>query len=141
MRKRGSARAGEPSQRQLRVGEALRHALIDIIGRGGFRDPALAGAQVTVTEVRVSPDLKNATAYVVPFAKGDPVALAKALGHAAPYLRRQLADAVELRYLPQLRFEPDLSFDKAAEIDRLLRRPAVARDLAADGDSEDEHGA
>jgi ribosome-binding factor A len=141
MRKRGSARAGEPSQRQLRVGEALRHALIDIIGRGGFRDPALAGAQVTVTEVRVSPDLKNATAYVVPFAKGDPVALAKALGHAAPYLRRQLADAVELRYLPQLRFEPDLSFDKAAEIDRLLRRPDVARDLAADGDSEDEHGA
>ena len=141
MRKRGSARAGEPSQRQLRVGEALRHALIDIIGRGGFRDPALAGAQVTVTEVRVSPDLKNATAYVVPFAKGDPVALAKALGHAAPYLRRQLADAVELRYLPQLRFEPDLSFDKAAEIDRLRRRPDVARDLAADGDSEDEHGA
>ena len=141
MRKKGSARAGEPSQRQLRVGEALRHALIDIIGRGGFRDPALAGVQVTVTEVRVSPDLKSATAFVVPFAKGDPVALAKALGHAAPYLRRQLAGAIDLRYMPQLRFEPDLSFDKAAEIDRLLRRPDVARDLAADGGPEDEHGA
>jgi len=142
MRKRASARAGAPGQRQLRVGEALRHALIAIIGRGGLRDPALVDAQVTVTEVRVSPDLKNATAFVVPFAKGDPVALAKALGHAAPYLRRELAAAVDLRYVPQLRFEPDLTFDKAAEIDRLLRRPEVQRDLAADsGPDEDEHDA
>lgn len=142
MRKRASARAGEPKQRQLRVGEELRHALAAIIGRGGFRDPALDGVQVTVTEVRVSPDLKNATVFVVPFAKGDPAALAKALDHAASYLRRQVAEATRLRYVPRLRFEPDLSFDRAAAIERLLRQPDVARDLAADGTSpEDEHGA
>jgi ribosome-binding factor A len=120
----------------------LRHALIAIIGRGSLRDPALADAQVTLTEVRVSPDLKNATAFVVPFAKGDPVALAKALRHAAPYLRRELAAEVDLRFVPQLRFEPDLTFDKAAEIDRLLRRPEVRRDLAAGSPpDEDEHDA
>jgi ribosome-binding factor A len=143
MRKRGSARAGGPTQRQLRVGEELRHALVAVIGRGGFRDPALDGVQVTVTEVRVSPDLKNATAFVVPFAKGgDPAALAKALGHAASYLRREIAEVTRLRYVPRLRFEPDLSFDRAAEIDRLLRRPDVARDLATDATpAEDEHGA
>jgi ribosome-binding factor A len=140
MRKRGAQRP--PGQRQLRVGEELRHALVAIIGRGGFRDPALDGVQVTVTEVRVSPDLKNATVYVVPFAKGDPAALAKALGHAAPYLRRQLAGAVRLRLVPQLRIEPDRSFDRAAEIERLLREPDVARDLAAtETGAEDDHGA
>jgi ribosome-binding factor A len=140
MRKRATARP--PSQRQLRVGEELRHALAAIIGRGGLRDPALDGVQVTVTEVRISPDLKNAIAYVVPFAKGDPVALAKALGHAAPYLRRQIAEAVRLRLVPQLRFEPDRSFDRAAEIERLLRDPEVARDLAATGTGTgDDHGA
>lgn len=142
MRKRASARASEPKQRQLRVGEELRHALAAIIGRGGFRDPALDGVQVTVTEVRVSPDRKNATVFVVPFAKGDPAALAKALGHAASYLRRQIADATRLRYVPRLRFEPDLTFDRAAEIERLLRQPDVARDLQADGTgAKDKHGA
>src|SRR5215468_9557470 len=97
-----------PSQRQLRVGEALRHALAEILARGELRDPALAGAQVTVTEVRISPDLRAATAFVLPFGAGsDAEALARALNHAASYFRRALADAVELRVAPTIRFEAD----------------------------------
>ncbi|MGD9741142.1 MAG: 30S ribosome-binding factor RbfA [Dongiaceae bacterium] len=144
MPRRKPARRGQgPSQRQLRIGEELRHVLMEILARGELRDPVLAGAQITVTEVRISPDLKNATAFVVPFAGGDAAALAKALGHAAPFLRRQLADQMRLQFVPQLRFEPDRSFDQAERIDRLLRDPQVARDLAADGaaDGEGENGA
>jgi len=80
-----------PSQRQLRVGEALRHALAEILARGELRDPALADVQATVTEVRVSPDLKAATAFVVPFGGGDAAALAKALNNAAGFFRMRLA--------------------------------------------------
>lgn len=142
-RRKPARRGREPSQRQLRVGEELRHVLTEILARGELRDPALVGAAITVTEVRVSPDLKNATAFVVPFAGGDATALAKALGHAAPFLRRHLADQMRLQFVPQLRFEPDRSFDQAERIDRLLRDPQVARDVAvadepngADGDGE-----
>ena len=92
-RKRSS---GGPSQRQLRVGEALRHALAEILARGELRDPELAGLQVTVTEVRVSPDLRAATAFVVPFGGGDAAALAKALNRArllAPEIVWELKEA------------------------------------------------
>ena len=121
-----------PSQRQLRVGEALRHALADILARGELRDPELAGLQVTVTEVRVSPDLRAATAFVVPFGGGDAAALAKALNRATGFFRMRLTDAVELRVAPTIHFAPDLSFDKADRIERLLHDPAVARDLKKD---------
>ena len=121
-----------PSQRQLRVGEALRHALADILARGELRDPELAGLQVTVTEVRVSPDLRAATAFVVPFGGGDAAALAKALNRATGFFRMRLTDAVELRAAPTVRFAPDLSFDKADRIEQLLHEPAVARDLKKD---------
>jgi ribosome-binding factor A len=125
-------RSPGPSQRQLRVGEALRHALADILARGELRDPELAGLQVTVTEVRVSPDLRAATAFVVPFGGGDAAALAKALNRATGFFRMRLTDAVELRVAPTVRFAPDLSFDKADRIERLLHDPAVARDLKKD---------
>jgi len=121
-----------PSQRQLRVGEALRHALAEILARGELRDPALADVQATVTEVRVSPDLKAATAFVVPFGGGDAAALAKALNNAAGFFRMRLAAAVELRVAPVVRFEPDRTFDQVMRIERILKSPAVARDLGED---------
>ena len=126
-----------PSQRQLRVGEELRHALASIFAHGDLRDPAITARPVTVTEVRVSPDLKNATAYVSALGDGDDTALLAALARARPFLRGRLGGLVHLRYTPNLSFARDDSFDEAARIDALLRRPDVARDLAAEhGDGE-----
>ncbi|RDD63336.1 30S ribosome-binding factor RbfA [Ferruginivarius sediminum] len=122
-------RAKAPSQRQLRVGEELRHALSRILARGGLRDPELTEANITVTEVRMSPDLKNATAFVVPFGGGDPKAMVAALRRAAPFFRAQLGREVELRYTPQVRFEADTSFDEAERIEALLSTPRVRHDL------------
>jgi len=130
------SRGNAPTQRQLRVGEEIRHALAHILGRGELRDPALAAAQVTVTEVRVSPDLKSATVFVTPFGGGDASALVKALKRAAPYLRRELAHQAVLRAAPSLRFEADRTFDRATRIDQLLQDQAVARDLADEDDGE-----
>jgi ribosome-binding factor A len=131
-------RGGAPSQRQLRVGEALRHALAEILARGGLRDPALAEAHVTVTEVRISPDLRAATAFVLPFGGGDGTALARALNHAAGYFRKELAGMVELRVAPTVRFEPDRTFEQAERVDALLRSPAVTRDLETGKPTEPE---
>jgi ribosome-binding factor A len=122
---------GGQTQRQLRVGEELRHALDRICREAGFRDPELADADITITEVRISPDLKNATVFVLPFGGGDAAALAKALARAEPYLRREVAKLVQLRHAPNLRFAPDLSFDEADRINRALKDPTVERDLAA----------
>jgi ribosome-binding factor A len=130
---------GAPSQRQLRVGEELRHALVRILGRGGLRDPELAGVQVTVTEVSVSPDLRNATAFVVPFAGGSSDKLVKALNRAAGFFRAQFGHELKLRYVPGIRFEPDRSFDHASRIEQLLHDPRVASDLA-DAEDEDDTG-
>jgi ribosome-binding factor A len=122
-----------PSQRQLRVGEALRHALSHILQRGHFRDPVLSAApEITVTEVRVSPDLKNATAFVVPLAGRHGPEVVAALERAQGYLRHLLAEEVELRYLPRLDFELDHSFDQAQRIDELLQSPQVRADVEAD---------
>ncbi|MGH6931032.1 MAG: 30S ribosome-binding factor RbfA [Dongiaceae bacterium] len=123
-------RSDAPSQRQLRVGEELRHALVGILARGHFRDPALDGVQVTVTEVRVSPDLRNAIAFVVPFGGGDSKELVAALNRAAGYFRGRLAQEVKLRLSPNIRFEPDTAFEKSKRIEQLLHDPRVARDLA-----------
>lgn len=118
-----------PSQRQLRVGEELRHVIAQILERGEIRDPDVAGKPVTVTEVRISPDLRNATVFVVPLGGGDATQVIKGLKRAKPYLRHEIAKTVDLRTVPDLFFEPDLSFDEASKIDALLRRPEVARDL------------
>ncbi|MFO1060171.1 MAG: 30S ribosome-binding factor RbfA [Dongiaceae bacterium] len=132
------SRARQPSARQLRVGEELRHALVEILRRGELRDPELQSAMVTVTEVRVSPDLRAATAFVVPFGGGDLAALVKALNHAAPFLRGRLVRAVQLRLAPTLHFEPDRSFEAARRIETLLHDPAVARDLGPPDEAADE---
>jgi ribosome-binding factor A len=129
-----------PSQRQLRVGEAIRHSLAEVLMRGELRDPELAGRSITVTEVRVSPDLKNATAFVMPLGGGDSSAVVAALGRAAPFLRAQVAKAIRLRHAPQIRFETDTSFEHAETIERLLHDPAVARDLADDADHDNDDG-
>ncbi len=128
-------RAKAPSQRQLRVGEQLRHTLSQILARGELRDPELAEANVTVTEVRVSPDMKAATAYVLPFADGTPEDLAAALNRAAGYFRGQLGREIDIKYTPELRFAPDRSFDEAARVDALLRKPRVRQDLEGDPDA------
>ncbi len=110
----------ERSQRQLRVGEVLRHALVDVLENDSIRDPDLADVSVTVTEVRISPDLRNATAFVVPLGGGDSEIVVAALRRATPYLRRLLAGQLEFRRLPALSFEPDTSFDEAEKIETLL---------------------
>jgi ribosome-binding factor A len=129
---KGDAKA--PSQRQLRVGEELRHAVAWILERGEIRDPGLGDAPVTVTEVRVSPDLRYATAYVMPLGGGDTEPVIAALNRAAPFVRRRIGRDIKLRYLPNLRFVADTTFDQAQHIDELLRNPAVARDLDAADD-------
>ena len=128
------------SQRQLKVGEEIRHALARAIGRGDVHDPAVLKASLTITEVSVSPDLKNATAYVITLGGGsdemDEVLLG--LRRASPFLRHCVAERVQLRYAPRLNFSADTSFDNAGRIDALLHLPEVARDL--DGGSFDEGG-
>jgi ribosome-binding factor A len=120
-----------PGTRPLRVGEEIRHALSAILSRGDLHDPVLAGRSITVSEVRVSPDLMNATAFVVPLGGGgeDMDEVMKALKRAAPYLRHEVIQEVKLRRAPALSFQPDNSFDYAKRIDVVLRAPDVRRDL------------
>jgi len=125
-RKKGKA----PSQRQLRVGEEVRHILAEIIARGELRDPALAGKSITVSEVRPSPDMRHATVFVTPLGGvGDVDAMVTALNHASHYLSHELGRRITMRFTPSLHFEADRVFDEAERIDSLLRRPEVARDL------------
>ena len=124
-----AATAKAPTQRQLRVSEEIRHVLSAVFLRGQFRDPDLADVKITVTVVRISPDLKNATAFVARLGRTDVDALLPALKRAAPYLRGQVAHEMRLRIAPMLSFQPDTTLDYAMHIDALLRQPDVARDL------------
>lgn len=130
MKSNNKARA--PSVRQLRVGEEIRHCLAEIFGRGDLHDPDLAGISLTVSEVRISPDLRNATAFVMPLGGGDVDRALTALSRAAPYLRGRIGKQLQLRYLPNLSFRRDPSFDTATRIDEILRSPDVVRDLGED---------
>jgi ribosome-binding factor A len=121
--------AGEPRQRQLRVGEELRHALAQLLRPGELRDPVLYDANVTVTEVRVSPDLRDATAYVMPLGGANTADILEALRRSAPFLKGRIARAVQLRLVPNLSFAIDNAFDSAARIAAVLHNEAVARDL------------
>jgi len=127
---RGRPSAKAPTQRQLRVSEEIRHVLSSLFFRGEFRDPGLVDAKITVTEVRISPDLKNATAFVARLGRSDIDALLPALRRAAPFFRTQLAHEMRLRVAPQVSFQPDATLDYAMHVDQLLRAPEVARDLA-----------
>ena len=121
--------AAGPSQRQLRVAEEIRHVLAGLFERRDFRDPELADAQITVTEVRVGPDLKHATVFVSRLGRSDVDALLPALKRTTPFLRGQVAHALRLRFAPGLTFQPDTALEYATKIDRLLHAPEVARDL------------
>lgn len=125
--------AKAPSQRQLRAGELLRHALVEILQREDLREPALAGVSITVSEVKASPDLKHASAFVTPLGGGNIAEAVVALNRAAPHIRHLLGQKVDMRYTPALRFLADETFAEARRIDELLSSPKVARDLA-DGD-------
>jgi ribosome-binding factor A len=126
-----------PSQRQLRVGEEIRHALAEIFEREEFRDPDLADVSITVTEVRVSADLRQATVYVMPLGGGATDKVIAGLSRVKSFLRRHIARAVQLKFVPDLHFRTDETFDEASRIDRLLRDPAVARDLERREDEDD----
>jgi ribosome-binding factor A len=123
---------GAPSQRQLRVGELIRHALAEVIQRGDVHDPALEGAIVTIPEVRMTPDLRTATAFVVPLGGKGGDAIIESFERNTKYLRGVVAKKVNLRYAPDLRFRLDTSFDEGDRIDALLRQPEVKRDLGDD---------
>lgn len=125
----------------MRVGEELRHALSRILQRGELRDPALQETAVTVTEVRVSPDLKNATAYVMPLGGQHRAEVIAALTRSAGFLRGQIAREVPLRFTPGLSFALDTSFDHASRINELLHRPEVERDLGPGEDETPDDGA
>ena len=129
-----------PSQRQLRVGEEIRHALVRILGSGRLHDPELAEISLTVTEVRVSPDLRAATAYVTPFGGGDADKVVAALRRAAGFLQRELSTEIELRVTPKLGFAADTSFQRSDAIERILADPKVARDLKR-GEPDEGDGA
>ncbi len=108
------------SQRQLRVGESLRHALAELLGRRELRDPALVDVSITVTEVQVSLDMRKATVYVLPLGAEDVETVLEGLGRAAPYLGSQVARLMKLKYSPRLSFIAETSFDRAARIDAVI---------------------
>lgn len=123
------------SQRQLRVGELVRHALAEILMRGEIHDPDVESTLITIPEVRMSPDLKLATCYVMPLGEADAAQSAAALERNRKFIRGAVAKRVALKFAPDLRFRVDTSFETGSRIDELLRSDAVRRDL--DGDEQD----
>ena len=127
-----------PSQRALRVGELIRHALSDMLTRGDVHDPVLEGHLVTVPEVRMTADLRLATIYVMPLGGRDIQQVLDALERNKRFLRGEIAHRVNLKFAPDLRFRVDERFDEAERIEKLLRTPAVQKDLEQDPDSDRE---
>ena len=132
---KGSAPGG--SQRQLRVGETVRHAVAEILARGEVHDPVLEGHLITVPEVRMTPDLRLATIYVMPLGGRDAKDVLAALERNKRYLRGEIAHRVNLKFAPDIRFQLDERFDEAERIDKLLRTPEVRRDLDKDDSGGD----
>jgi ribosome-binding factor A len=128
---RGSRRdnASGPSQRVLRVGELIRHALAEMLTRGEIHDPTIEGHMITVPEVRMTADLKLATIYVMPLGGRDTQDVVAALERNKRFLRGELARRVNLKFAPEIRFRADERFDEAERIEKLLRTPEVQRDL------------
>ena len=117
------------SQRQLRVGELVRHALADMLTRGAVHDPVIQGHLITVPEVRMTADLRLATIYVVPLGGRDAEAVLAALERNKRFLRGEIARRINLKFAPDIRFRLDERFDEAERIEKLLRTPGVQRDL------------
>lgn len=121
-----------PTQRQLRAGELIRHALVEILREEALVDPSLAGVSVTVTEVRMSPDLRHAHCFVEPLGGGGAEAVVAGLNRTAKFLRGRLGRVIDMKFTPDLKFIHDESFNEAARIDRLFDDPKVRRDLESD---------
>ena len=124
------------SQRQLRVGELVRHALADMLARGDVHDPVIEGHVITVPEVRMTADLRLATIYVMPLAGRDAEEVIAAFERHKKFLRGEIAHRVNLKFAPDIRFRVDERFAEAERIDKLLRSPAVKRDLDDEGDDD-----
>jgi ribosome-binding factor A len=122
------------SQRQLRVGELIRHELADMLTRGDVHDPVIQGHLITVPEVRMTPDLRLATIYIMPLGGRDKKDVIDALERNQRYVRGEIARRVNLKFAPEIRFRLDERFDEAERIEKLLRTPAVKRDLAGEKD-------
>ena len=122
------------SQRQLRVGELIRHELADMLTRGDIHDPVIQAHLITVPEVRMSPDLRLATIYVMPLGGRDVEKVIEALDRNKRYVRGEIAKRVNLKFAPEIRFRVDERFDEAERIEKLLRTPAVQRDLDGEKD-------
>lgn len=142
MKGRGShgARNVGPSQRQLRAGELIRHALVEVLREAEIHDEAMQGVSVTVTEVRLSPDLRHATCFVEPLGGGQAAEVVKALNRHSKFLRGSLGRHIELKFTPDLRFIHDESFEEAARMERLFLDPKVQRDLHSGQSGDDAAG-
>jgi ribosome-binding factor A len=123
-----------PSQRMLRMGELVRHALAEMFSRGDVHDPVLETHVITIPEVAMTPDLRHATAYVMPLGGKDERAVLDALNRNKKYMRGVVAKKIQAKFTPDLHFRLDERFDRADEIDRLLKQPEVQRDLRKDED-------
>lgn len=130
-----------PSQRQLRAGELIRHALVEILRDDALADPSLEGVSVTLTEVRMSPDLRHAICFIVPLGGDQTAEVVKGLNRATGFLRGRLGQSIEMKFTPDLKFVPDETFDQAERMNRLFDDPKVRRDLEAGPGAEDEAGA
>jgi ribosome-binding factor A len=126
-----------PSQRQLRVGEMLRHAIAEILTRGEIRDPDLIGVSVTVTQVKPSPDMRHATVFVEPLGGQNADPVVKALNKHKAFLRGELGHLIALKFTPELRFLEDKSFAEAQRIEAILKSERVVRDLSKSTDESD----
>jgi ribosome-binding factor A len=129
-----------PSIRVLRVGEEVRHALSDVLARGEVHDDVLAQHVISVTEVRMSPDLRHATAFVKPLLGRDEEVVIKALRTNTAFLQKEVARSIKLRFAPKLKFLADESFDEGSHVDTLLKAPKVARDLIKQDEQEGDEG-
>ncbi|HXF52993.1 MAG TPA: 30S ribosome-binding factor RbfA [Hyphomicrobiaceae bacterium] len=132
MNRKPRAKSPEPSQRQLRVAEMIRHKIADMLTRGEVHDEVIARHLITVPEVRLTSDLRLATVYVIPLGGLDAAAVLTALEANKRYIRGEVARTINLKFAPDIRFRLDETFDEAARIERLLASPKVRRDIAKD---------
>jgi len=134
---RGRQAPAGPTQRQLRAGELVRHALVEILREEDFADPDLEGVSVTVTQIRMSPDLRHANCFIEPLGGGHAPQVVKALNRHAKFLRGRLGRMIDMKFTPDLKFLHDESFDEATRLMRLFDDPRVRQDLEARDDDED----
>jgi len=129
--------SSQPSQRQLRAGELVRHAIAEVLSRGEVHDPVIASHVITVPEVRMTPDLRAATIYVMPLGGRDEKEVLAALERNKRFLRGEIARRINLKFAPDIHFRIDERFNEAERIEKLLKSPSVARDLQGDTSNDE----